>query len=290
LTAGLLLGGLVLFFTSRNHEPRYKATRLSTWIQRHRNRILQASDSPGTDESAFAIKQIGTNALPYLLTWIQHKETPGHRRWLATLRSLPLILVMNPLGERIARDHDEERAYDAMVAFGALGSEAASSAIPALTEMMNRPDRSEEDVAGRAIFALASLGDITVPILVNALAKPVFHYKRAVAELLGDERFPKLNPSARVPSLLKALDDPDIAVYEAAARSLGNLAVQPETVVPALQKMLENPSTFSVEPIEALGKFGAAARPAVPILIKSLSSQYPGAAEAAKDALRRIGP
>jgi hypothetical protein len=80
----LLLAGLVLAFGVymlfiRESEPSYKGKPLSFWVEGLNPspaRTNRADRSPGVPEAPEAIRQIGSNAIPYLLKWIQY-EGPG---------------------------------------------------------------------------------------------------------------------------------------------------------------------------------------------------------------------
>src|SRR5437762_2441235 len=93
---GLLLGvalvavGVVVVL-SRSGEPAYGGRRLSEWVDGYATRYPNS-------ESDEAIRQIGTNAIPYLLKWIQY-ETPG---WKSALRGLKPSWELSSRKERRA--------------------------------------------------------------------------------------------------------------------------------------------------------------------------------------------
>jgi hypothetical protein len=83
------------------------------------------------------------------------------------------------------------------------------------------------------------------------------------AATLGD-----FGSDAAVPSLLRALANPDENVRGCAIHALGQIRADPDTVVPALTNMLHNPSIINRgEAAMALGSFGSRARSAVPALL-----------------------
>lgn len=283
----LTVVGITLTF--REDEPRYKGKPLSNWLARYREAVL--SERPfAAAEAEAAIKAIGTNAVPYLLKWLQYRESKEQRWKVDRLRALPAILTRNPLGEWLATDSKETRSLIAMFGFRPLRDEAAAT-IPELAQLATLTDREDDYTARRAIYALASFGDSGVPTLVAALTNSPSLRRVLITEFLGDERFFGTNRSTRVPPLLKCLDDEDHFVAMAAATSLGKLAAEPDVVVPALQRASDKYGDMvRLNAIEALGRFGGKARSATPLLINALSSKMFGEAEAATNALRQVAP
>jgi hypothetical protein len=89
-----------------------------------------------------AVKQIGTNAVPFLLRWIQY-ETPKWRRPLGAMASiLPTFIEDTRCVQWIVKDKSEERAEMAMLAFEILGSDG-TSAVPELQRMADNPKAPE---------------------------------------------------------------------------------------------------------------------------------------------------
>ena len=69
--AAIILSG-VLWQTRRSHEPVYQGKPLSFWLEQYYQKInagasLPSQDEIVWDETAVAIRGIGTNAIPYLL-------------------------------------------------------------------------------------------------------------------------------------------------------------------------------------------------------------------------------
>src|SRR5580765_6800100 len=71
----LVLGGvLVAVFGRREREPEYGGKRLSEWVKK----------LPGEDAEK-GIREIGTNALPYLLKWIRYETRDWKQRFYETV-------------------------------------------------------------------------------------------------------------------------------------------------------------------------------------------------------------
>ncbi len=94
-----------------------------------------------------------------------------------------------------------------------------------------------------------------------------------------------------LPSLINCLQDPYPAVQFEAILSLGEIHQEPERVIPLLVGYVEmkDPSVC-IGALYSLLKFGSAAKPAVPSILKLLNSADPGVRSMATNALRTIDP
>lgn len=174
-------------------------------------------------EAREAIQAMGASVLPRLIEILEAREgslASSVKELLSRQRLLHVKLT--PLRLRQTR---------AALACQELGP-AAESAIPALTRLADDPALAE-----RAIAALAHLGPRTFPILTNVLRRGI---PAAQVEAAGSLRYFR-PPQLPVPSLLLALQDTNGLVRAAAAETLGVLAAEPATVVPALRACLDDP-------------------------------------------------
>ena len=109
---------LAIFIGPREHEPEYNGIPLSEWITHY---YTDAYDSQATE----AIQHIGTNALPYLVRWIQYEKP----RWKTSLNhlcaKLPSSIQKLPPSRWLVCDKAERRAEFATEAFAVLGSKAS---------------------------------------------------------------------------------------------------------------------------------------------------------------------
>jgi HEAT repeat protein len=104
---------------------------------------------------------------------------------------------------------------------------------------------------------------------------------------------------AAVPSLLSALDDPNVEVRFVAIEAIGLLDADPNVTVPALAKVLRdsNPEV-RLRTVQVLGEIGRKSKQAIPVLVSALADSNAGekagmvapVREAAADGLGRIGP
>src|ERR1043166_359150 len=118
--AGLV--GLLIAGASREREPEYGGKRLSEWVQ-------NLTYEPPYGEAHEAVLHVGTNAIPYLLKWIQY-EPAG---WRASLYGT-MNLVLNEFVWHLP-DKKNVRAEGARHAFRSLGPKA-KAAVPDLTRIM----------------------------------------------------------------------------------------------------------------------------------------------------------
>src|SRR5437660_11441199 len=77
IVAILVVAGVLVAVFNREREPEYGGKRLSEWVEQYADH----SDSLGQKaEAADAIRHIGTNAVPYLIEWLQYETPPWKRR------------------------------------------------------------------------------------------------------------------------------------------------------------------------------------------------------------------
>jgi hypothetical protein len=208
----LAAAALVPLFT-RDGEPRYQGRPLSEWLVIY-SQSRTTQNSPGRDEAVQAIRSIGTNGLPYLTKWIRH-EPPLWWRPLRKLGLFPARLIQGP---------GQERAFGAMLAFGILGTNAAS-AIPELNTMIN--DTNHPWTSVRALQALGSLGPPAFPHIVAAISNTNQPHRARIVLYLGLTMADAVGTNRCLPPLMAALNDPDPEVRSTARQLLGRFTNAP---------------------------------------------------------------
>ena len=115
---GAVIGIFAILVTLRsNGEPSYNNKPLSAWLD---DRVLRSDGTTVlSDESVFAVQQIGHQAIPMLLQWLRYSDPPGFR----LLRGANVPVPLN--GNWRVR---------AVYGFRALG-DAAAPAIPDLVQL-----------------------------------------------------------------------------------------------------------------------------------------------------------
>ena len=138
---------LAILLWPREREPEYKGLPLSTWLMRYRDDAPQAIE---------AIRHIGTNALPYLVRWIQY-ERPAWRNSLFHLHSkLPSSMQKLGIFHWMINDQAEFRADLAVEAFSTLGPKA-NPATDELLRLALAENSRAPNAQRRATFCLMNM-------------------------------------------------------------------------------------------------------------------------------------
>ena len=144
-------------------EPVYNGKSLSEWLWLH----IKASGSTNVAEmeaSSEAIRQIGTNALPWMMRWISSYE-PGKLRLLAAKFRRPFNLIYFSAGWRSRNN--------ALRGFRILGS-VARPVVPQLADWATDTTQAHFERRVSALLALGEMGNdfLQIPTLVKQLADP----------------------------------------------------------------------------------------------------------------------
>jgi hypothetical protein len=138
--------GFLLWPSER--EPEYQGVKLSVWLDRYENGNIREIGA------AFkAIRDIGTNSLPFLLNWIQH-ETPAwkiHARQAA--KKMPSLIQKNRFVKWLLVDTREIRANSALAGFQLLGSQA-KPALPDLQRLVANSSPGKKQTSRRARLSI----------------------------------------------------------------------------------------------------------------------------------------
>jgi len=201
-----VLVGLFVCTSSRQREPKYGGKRLSEWVKQLGSNVVYNGDAQAAAE--YAIRTIGTNAVPHLLVWIQYEPPVWRQKLYRTGWLRKIGISMRP------RDNQAFLQIGAAKAFRALGSEA-KGAISELSRWMNDPKR---DLSLSYVpLALASLGPDAIPVLVRGLTN-----QQPWVRWLFSNRLQELGTNAQtaVPALVELLNDPHPNVRDAATNAL----------------------------------------------------------------------
>ena len=239
------------WFTLHSREPEYQGRKLTQWL-----RELEAApdmNSPAWRDAVHAIRAIGTNGLPTLITMLGGADS----RWKVQAVALIQDTANVDLSESLA-DADQRRAR---IAFQVLGR-AARPAIPNLAALA---DTSDPALAERAFLAMLEIGGPeTIPPLLNVLTNPNPARQIMAVNYLGLLRS---QARAAVPALVQTLTGGDAELRANVARALGNIGLDAPLAVPALTRTLSDAdSRVRVAVAMALGAFGTQAESALPAL------------------------
>src|SRR5262245_4145112 len=108
----LLLAGLSMIFLNRDVEPSYNGRTLSEWaISPFSNGAFESK------EAADAIRQIGTNSLPFVLHWLMVEPSV----WRDKVNNLPPRLRATRIARWISNDRQSELSEAARHILSILG-------------------------------------------------------------------------------------------------------------------------------------------------------------------------
>ena len=177
-------------------EPSTGGHLLREWARLH------ASTDPASTShtnAADAIRQIGTNGIPFLTQWISEAHAP-------TLRA--------------SSDEIDIRALAAAAAFSALQSDGAA-AIPELTRFLNQ---GSDLASAYAAQALGRIGAPGLPVMIAALGNPRPAVRKNAADFMI---FMGQTARPAIPALQKMQNDPDPEVTKSVTFILGVLTNTP---------------------------------------------------------------
>lgn len=275
LFVGIALVGLVAIFLPG--EPTYQGRSLSSWLTDLT--VTGWPEPPEKTAAREAVRQIGTNAIPYLLDDLRSNESGLRRRVRELLAKQKLI--------RLKLLSSEDRLRRAIRGFEALG-EKGGSAIPELEKLLPLH-------AGYAPGALAGIGPTAMPAITNALChtNPYVRWNMAVylANAVYRDDISRDQAQVAVPLLVNNLADPSANGRIHAVAGLTAIARMPELAVPRLAELLVDSSpAVRSETAKALSSYGPEAKAAASALSKLLADADPAVTSAASEALSKIDP
>jgi len=251
------VAGIVFYYSLHSAEPVYQGKALRSWLEQFGTNHWAPGHGGNLDRQAeTALQHFGTNAVPIYLQMMTTRESPLKVK-LLTLGEKPWLAACHfPSVAQYRKQLDLRKTLGAY-GFVALG-EKAKPCIPALIALNNDNDQRTRYLA---IFALRCLA----PIASEAL-----------------------------PEMIACLNDPDFTIRSEAAMALGDVHQEPEKLVRILMDFLEKYRADRInwfpsgDAISSLAKFGAKAKPAVPLLIELLNDPELGVRGVASNALIEI--
>lgn len=151
-----IVGGIIfaLAICWSPSEPQCRSKPLSVWLAG-----FESETQTIRLESAEALQQIGTNAVPQLISMLRQPAKPSETQWKQKLRTL---LAKQSL-VKISIPRPPDHRSRALAALAALGTQA-KEAVPTLEGLLREspPDH-------RALLVLAGIGPEARPVLQRAL-------------------------------------------------------------------------------------------------------------------------
>ena len=235
----LLFSSWLIFSTS---EPCADGHSLSYWVSilapRQFNLLAPQSnpkDSPEQARARAAIAKMGTNTIPYLLSWMDYDSRGSKARniflsWTGFLLNRLRYPLANQLDSVQIRT---SRALGASFAFGVLGADA-TNAIPHLQKRAQTPGTVQQYLA---IDSLLYIGPPASPAIFNLITNSD---NATRAQTFGRIRLLGTNAAPIIPVLVKCLEDPSEEIACCAAQTLRELHLEPAKVIPALVAATRN--------------------------------------------------
>jgi len=252
--------GLRMFY-SRTREPVYQGKALTVWLYDY----LGWDTAPGEwaqakNKAEYAVRQIGTNAIPTLLELVSETNSASMSKLLDIWDRRIERVSFLPVWIRHSAWYKNQPRYHNVageVGFKILGADARD-----------------------AVPELMSIYEKTPNYSVAAMDCQI-----AVSRALID-----IGPSA-IPSVMEWAASSNESRRISAVYVLSQINAQPSVVIPVLVTFLSH-TNFEVRlcAVEGLGKFGAEAQRAVPELVQTLRDPNGQVRRAANNSLKAIDP
>jgi len=208
----LVAGSLTAFLWTRDRQPQYEGRNLLHWLELYE---LGAGNREATEQAARAVRQIGTNAVPWLVKWMKY-ERPY---WRAE--------VVQMLGNKwYQRARQHARLADR--GFAILGP-TANCALPELDRMTHNTAQPATALAALAVVRrFADGAPVLAGVITDRTARLDFRLQALAALENGvvEGQIPRTNEYTRLAVRETAtwLTDPNPTIRECATNALERIA------------------------------------------------------------------
>jgi hypothetical protein len=236
ILAGIAIVWLAAWKMFAPRQPSYNGKPLSYWLSRYENRILGKADPTSMEqqEADIAVREIGTNAIPYLLKLAGRKDSALKQRLLSLYR--PQSFLKLPI-------HDAQFYHiEASCGFAAL-HEKAKPAVPALIRLLKDEDYQVREIAANDLGLIGPEAEEAIPALIPLLDEhnhgtPILE---AMMALGGIHRRPEIV----LPRLLEFLngDRKDWNYQSPALDAVGRYQSDAKALAPVIITFLDDPDT-----------------------------------------------
>lgn len=259
---------LLLYRHTSDREPSYEGKQLRAWfLQYCRASSRYEHDETRREEAVFALRHMGTNALPYLLeqAFSTNQDSAFKTNLSAVLRALPRAWGFSPFIKA------EDRRIESGHVIHDL-KPPAHALLPALTNFLSHSSDPGDPSYHAALFlsgCVGSGGEAAVPYLVRALQQ-----RSGWASGLAAQSLQWLGPQAKaaVPAMIAALPDPFCT--HPLIDALGALGPDARAAIPALQKFLTHTNQANrLQAAVALCRIDPGQTAAVAVLREAIQDQ-----------------
>ena len=225
LVAAVWIGG-------GEYEPRYNGRSLSEWLE------IASTNRP---EGMRALRQIGTNGLPYALKWISNEPPAWRDKLYWSFYKVPTFIRPYWFMRFISNERANRRANLAPLIIRATGADAVEIA----QDLKRLTYRNSGGVAYNALDAFYFMGTNGFPQLLEILNDPENPYRGRAATIVGDivEEHPSIGGLA-TPPLVKCLADTNDIVVMRASEAVVTRGVDVPSIIPFLVTNLGSTNSF----------------------------------------------
>jgi HEAT repeat protein len=266
---------LILTWPTDSDEPRYNGRRLSKWLIAYRH----AEDQ---DKAVEAISAIGTNAIPFLLRWLQEPPSPKRTK---IRNALPNWVRNNQFVFHLLDPRLSEATMAAPMGFRVLGT----NALPAIPDLVRISQTNNQTAGVMAVVTLAGMGQPGLVATLTIVTNGSLQHRSFAMDWMAKNQSLYSDPAPAIPVLVSCLSDTNSFIVQKAAETLGAFRLQPEIVVPRLADALTNSRPAArVAAIVALKEYGANAVPALDAISNCLNDRLSGVSNTAARAIEKI--
>jgi len=274
-------------------EPVYHGKNLSQWMKIY-GRPTRQEDKLEAEE---AVRQIGTNAIPWLLKWIG-KRPPAWSRAVSDIRTdwNSVNRVINALRKRPLQI--SQKRWDAAYGFRILGP-SASNAVPALANMLDADNPGghwPQDTWPPSAYALTGTGDSGQKSLLDWVSDPRSLERNETGVTTTIRCLDQIarygtNADRIVSILLEGMGSTNKGIAFSSALALSGMELDSGTVVETLRIAAKGENVGSVCIfLKCLGPTRLVQPQVKSLLLQFQNDPDPSIQEAARSALGRIPP
>jgi HEAT repeat protein len=236
ILAGIVIICLAAWRMFAPRQPSYNGKPLSYWLSRYENRILGRAPliSSEQQEADKAVREIGTNAIPYLLKLAGRKDSALKQRMLSSYRRQSWLKLSI---------HDAQfYRVEASCGFAAL-HEKAKPAVPGLIRLLKDDDFQVRQIAANDLGLIGPEAEEAIPTLFPLLDEQTHGTQilEAMMALGGIHRRPEIV----LPRLLEFLngDRKDWNYQTPALDAIGRYRSDAKALAPVIITFLDDPDS-----------------------------------------------